>query len=183
LPYEFKATRRVEFSETDMEGIMHFSNFFRFMETAEHAFFRSLGYSVVLSRNGLMLCLPRVHAECDYTAPLRFEDEVQIQLLVEKKSKRSLTYQFRFRRLNGSAAQEVARGRLTVVCAERRSDGSMKAVALPAAIAEQIHEAPPGLLADGFGSVRERGEPLRMKNQRRRAPTRNTRHSPHLLPT
>ena len=82
MAYEFQVTRRVEFSETDMEGIMHFSNFFRFMETAEHAFFRSLGYSVVLSRNGLMFCLPRVHAECDYTAPLRFEDEVQIHLLV-----------------------------------------------------------------------------------------------------
>ena len=53
MPYEFKITRRVEFSDTDMEGIMHYSNYFRFMETAEHAFFRSLGYSVVLSRSGL----------------------------------------------------------------------------------------------------------------------------------
>jgi YbgC/YbaW family acyl-CoA thioester hydrolase len=183
MPYEFKVTRRVEFSETDMEGIMHFSNFFRFMETAEHAFFRSLGYSVVLSRNGLTLCLPRVHAECDYTAPLRFEDEVQVHLLVEKKTRRSLTYQFRIQRLGASAAQEVARGRLTVVCAERRSDGSMKAVALPAAIAEQIHEAPPGLLADGFAHRRNPGEPAPMKNQRGRVPTRDTRHSTHPLPT
>ena len=43
MAYEFKATRQVEFSETDMAGIMHFSNFFRFMETAEHGFYRSLG--------------------------------------------------------------------------------------------------------------------------------------------
>jgi acyl-CoA thioester hydrolase len=149
MAYEFKATRRVEFFETDMEGIMHFSNFFRFMETAEHAFFRSLGYSVVLSRNGMMLCLPRVHAECDYTAPLRFEDEVQIHLLVQKKTRRSLTYQFRFRRLSGSAAEEVARGRLTVVCAERQADGALKAVAFPSAIADHIQEAPQTLLANG----------------------------------
>ena len=46
MPYEFQITRRVEFSETDLAGIMHFSNFFRFMESAEHAFFRSLGFSV-----------------------------------------------------------------------------------------------------------------------------------------
>jgi acyl-CoA thioesterase FadM len=26
---------------------MHYSNFFRFMEGAEHAFFRSIGFSVV----------------------------------------------------------------------------------------------------------------------------------------
>ncbi len=47
MPHEFTITRRVEFSETDMAGIMHYSNFFRFMETAEHAFFRSLGFSIV----------------------------------------------------------------------------------------------------------------------------------------
>ena len=68
-----------------MAGIMHFSNFFRFMESAEHAFFRSLGFSVARSRNGLEVCLPRVHAECDYAVPLRFEDEVQVRLLVERK--------------------------------------------------------------------------------------------------
>ena len=128
---------------------MHFSNFFRFMETAESAFFRSLGYSVVLSRNGLAMGLPRVHAECDYEAPLRFEDEVLVHLLVEKKSTRSLTYQFRFCRLNNNAQQQVARGRLTAVCAERREDGSMKAVPLPTVLAEKIQEAPAELLAEG----------------------------------
>ena len=35
MAYEFKVTRRVEFSETDMVGIVHYSNFFRYMETAE----------------------------------------------------------------------------------------------------------------------------------------------------
>jgi acyl-CoA thioester hydrolase len=158
MAYEFKVTRRVEFSETDMEGIMHFSNFFRFMETAEHAFFRSFGYSVVLSRNGLMLCLPRVHAECDYTAPLRFEDEVEIRLLVEKKTRRSLSYQFRFSRLNGATPEEVARGRLTVVCAERQADGALKAVAFPAEIAKHIEEAPQGVLANGFVARRKPAE-------------------------
>jgi YbgC/YbaW family acyl-CoA thioester hydrolase len=183
MAYEFQATRRVEFSETDMEGIMHFSNFFRFMETAEHGFFRSLGYSVVLSRNGMMLCLPRVHAECDYSAPLRFEDEVQIHLLVEKKTRRSLTYQFRFRRLSGSAAQEVARGRLTVVCAQRLADGALKAVALPAAIADMIQEAPQGVLADGFAGKHERPEPKAANIGRGKATPRGSRHASHLLPT
>jgi YbgC/YbaW family acyl-CoA thioester hydrolase len=147
MPCEFHLIRRVEFSDTDMEGIMHFSNFFRFMEAAEHAFFRSLGYSVVLSRHGLEFCLPRVHAACDYKAPLRFEDEVRIQLLVERKGRRSLTYQFRFQRLNGSV-QEVARGRVTAVCAARQKDGSMKAVSLPKVIADKIQVAPPELLGD-----------------------------------
>ena len=44
---EFTTTRQVEFHETDAAGIMHFSNFFRYMETVEHGFYRSLGFSVV----------------------------------------------------------------------------------------------------------------------------------------
>ena len=146
MAYEYLVTRRVEFSDTDMAGIMHFSNFFRFMETAEHAFFRSLGHSVVLTRSGLPLCLPRVHAACDYLAPLFFEDEVRVQLLVQKKSTRSLAYQFRFRRVGGNSPAEIAHGRLVVVCAAKQPDGSMRAASLPEAIAEQIQEAPKELL-------------------------------------
>jgi hypothetical protein len=46
--HEFRATRRVEFNETDLAGIVHFSNFFRYMETVEGAFYRSFGQSVIL---------------------------------------------------------------------------------------------------------------------------------------
>ena len=46
----FTTTRRVEFGDTDMAGIMHFANFFRFMEAAEPDFLRSLGLSVAGAR-------------------------------------------------------------------------------------------------------------------------------------
>ena len=72
MAYEFKLIRRIEFSETDMAGIVHFSNFFRMMESAEHAFFRSLGFSV--HPEGGTTGWPRVSATCDYLRPLRFED-------------------------------------------------------------------------------------------------------------
>lgn len=146
MPFEFKITRRVEFAETDMAGIMHFSNFFRFMETAEHGFLRSLGFSVVLDKTAPGLCLPRVHAECDYFAPLRFEDEVTVHLLVARKSRRALSYEFRFYANAGPGAREVARGRLTVVCARRHRDGKLKAASLPAAVANKIQVAPARLL-------------------------------------
>ena len=38
--------RRVTFAETDMAGIVHFSNFYRYMEEAEHAFLRSRGLRI-----------------------------------------------------------------------------------------------------------------------------------------
>src|SRR5439155_10782509 len=97
---EFKVQRRVEFSETDMAGIVHYSNFFRYMEAAEHEFFRSLGFSVVTRQVDPPVGWPRVHAECDYKHPLRFEDEVEIRLLVSQKRSKLFTYEFQFRKLN-----------------------------------------------------------------------------------
>ena len=152
MAYEFKLLRRVEFSDTDLAGIMHFSNFFRFMEAAETAFLRSLGLSVVLSRSGVDVCLPRVHAECDYSAPLHFEDEVLIHLLVEKKGERTLTYQFRFIRQNETPPREVARGRIVAVCAARKTNGALKAVPLPALVADKLETAPKELLKQGAAS-------------------------------
>src|SRR4249920_3378107 len=106
MAHEFKAQRRVEFSDTDMAGIMHYSNFFRFMETAEHGFYRSLGFSVVMLETNPHLVWPRVHAECDYKKPLRFEDMVEIHLLVSEKRSKAINFVFRFRKLNGAAPEE-----------------------------------------------------------------------------
>lgn len=146
MAYEFKAIRRVEFSDTDMAGIMHYSNFFRFMETAEHAFFRSLGLSIVTTSVEPPVGWPRVRATCDFKAPLYFEDEVEIHLLVSEKKSKALSYIFKFRKLNATPPIEVAHGALTVVCVRRRSDGSMAACNIPPAVAKQIQVAPPKAL-------------------------------------
>lgn len=149
---EFTLIRRVEFSETDMAGIMHYSNFFRFMEAAEHAFFRSLGYSVAARPGAPQVGWPRVHASCDYHRPLRFEDEVEVRLQVIEKRSKSLTYGFRFRRVGEEGGGDVARGRLTVVCVAHHPDGTMKATAIPAEIAakiEAVAEAGAGATAAG----------------------------------
>ncbi len=147
MPYEFKAVRRVEFSETDMAGIVHYSNFFRYMETAEHAFFRSLGFSIVTEQVDPPVGWPRVHASCDYKQPLRFEDEVEIHMLVSEKRSKSLTYTFKFRKLNSADNAEIARGKLTVVCVTRDENGKMGATNIPTHLADLIEVAPAELLA------------------------------------
>lgn len=126
-----------------MAGIVHYSNFFRYMESAEHAFFRSLGFSIVTREVDPPMGWPRVHASCDYKAPLKFEDEVEIQLLVTEKKSKSLSYEFRFRKMSGDEGVEIARGALTVVCVRHEGD-RMKAAAIPAAIAAKIEVAPEG---------------------------------------
>ncbi len=157
MAYEFKITRLVEFSETDMAGIVHFTNFFFYMEQAEHAFYRSLGLSVVMKSEGQHISWPRVSASCDYRKPLRFEDEVEIHLIVREKKAKAIVYEFVFRRVGkgtgdrrqGTAteAEEVARGELVVVCITREiGSDTMRSITIPAVIADRIDEAPRELL-------------------------------------
>lgn len=144
MAYQFKIRRMVEFSDTDMAGIVHHAVYFRYMEAAEHAFFRSLGLTVAPPKTPASVGWPRVHTEADFSAPLRFEDEVEVKLLVEEKKSKALTYAFRLRRLNGVPI-EVARGRITVVCI-KMSNGRMKATNIPKSIADKIQPAPRHLL-------------------------------------
>jgi YbgC/YbaW family acyl-CoA thioester hydrolase len=146
MAYEFTVRRRVEFSETDAAGIVHFSNFFRYMESAEHAFYRSLGFSAMLGEYRRPEGFPRVHAECDYFVPLRFEEEVDIQLLVREKRPRVLSYLFRFWKAGKHGRKEVARGSVTVVYVSCGADGTFKAVPMPERLAAKIEVAPQELL-------------------------------------
>ena len=138
MPSTFTIRRRVEFSETDMAGIVHFSCFFKYMEYAEHAFFRSLGHSIVTRSTNPPVGWPRVHADCDYTKPLRFEDEVEIQLSVLEKKSRSLKHGFRFFKITGDTKEEVAKGTIVAVCVQKNEDGTMAACPIPEEIASQI---------------------------------------------
>src|SRR4030095_12793159 len=145
MAYELKITRVVEFNETDMACIVHYANYFHYMEAAEHAFFRSMGFSIWSQGNEPPVGWPRVHAACDFKSPLRFEDEVEVHLLVAEKKAKSLTYQFRFRKLNANPPVEVARGTVTTVCITH-VDGSMSATNIPKAVMEKIEVAPQELL-------------------------------------
>ena len=143
MPYEYKTERRVEFADTDMAGIMHFANFFKFMESVEHAFFRSLGQPLHTEAGGYMQGWARVHASCDYRVPLHYEDLVEVHLLVREMGPHFLTYAFAFR-TNG---QQVARGVLKVVCVARDPDEThMRPIAMPPEIAQIVEVAPVELL-------------------------------------
>ena len=146
MPHRFEITERVQFSDTDMAGIVHFSNFYRYMERAEHAFFRSLGLSVIdpAHHGEERVGWPRVHASCDFFAPLKFEDEVRIELLVEEVRSKVIRYLFRFWRMDGELTAE---GRVTAACVRKDPDtGKMKAVGIPDRIRNQIEAAPSELL-------------------------------------
>ena len=93
---QFVIKRRVQFAETDAAGVLHFANYFKFMEEAEHAYWRSMGLSVITADRGRQVSWPRVATSCEYFHPARFEDELELVLDVEKVGRRSLTYKVAF---------------------------------------------------------------------------------------
>ena len=146
MAHTFRDRRRIEFYETDMAGIVHFSNFFRFMESTEHAFFRSLGLSLHRGAAGEMSGWARVGAECEFRRPLFYMDEVEVELVVRAKKKSSLAYDFVFRRVADRdgplTPDEVATGRLSVVHVTAENGGRMKASGIPPDVARAIEVAP-----------------------------------------
>lgn len=145
MPFEFHCRQRVEFADTDMAGIVHFANFFRYMERAEHAFLRSLGLSVHGVNGDDLVSWPRVHTECKFHAPLSFEDELDVHLLVREKRSKSMTYEFRF--YKRGAEDLVAVGSITVVSVSiDRTTGQMTPIPIPDSIDRLIEVAPKEVL-------------------------------------
>ena len=136
MPHEFSITHRVQFFETDMAGVVHFANYFRWMEIVEHAFFRSLGLSVMMTHEAAEIGWPRVATSCEYFGPARFEDEITLKLLVTKVGGKSLTYEVDF--LKGDML--LAKGKLTSVCVAV-TDGSFKAISIPDALRKKLNGA------------------------------------------
>lgn len=160
MAQEFVHFRRVEFAETDMAGIVHFANFFRWMESAEHAFLRSLGFSVHGVHSEGVAGWPRVSVECEYRAPLRFEQEVEVALTVDEIRNRSIRYRFSIRLPGGEPA---ALGTVTAVYAQvDPQSGSLKAAPIPSLLREKLEawsRVEKGVVAPLSGAIRSRSTP------------------------
>jgi acyl-CoA thioesterase FadM len=146
----FRWDRRIEFAETDAAGIAHFSTFLIVMEQAEHAMFRSLGLSIFSSIDSIpgsaswpasttghgalgdeantILTWPRVRCECEYFSPARFEDELSVEVWIERLGSKSMSLTHRIWR------DEIllARGKMVTVCSiKNRTTGQLFGFPIP----------------------------------------------------
>ncbi|MFO0925191.1 MAG: thioesterase family protein [Pirellulales bacterium] len=130
----FLHQRRVEFCETDAAGIVHFSAFLLYMEQAEHAFFRSLGTSVMMHDEFKpSMSWPRVRVECEYASSARFEDVLAIQLQIAKLGNKSIE----FATTISHGDRVVARGKSTSVCCEL-DRGNLRSIPIPETLRAQF---------------------------------------------
>jgi acyl-CoA thioester hydrolase len=130
----FRVKRRIEFCDTDMAGIVHFANFFRFMESAEVEFLRNRGLSVKLEWEGEKLGFPRVSASCDYLRPAYFEDLLDVDVVVDKVGDKSVTFKFDLSR----DGEVLASGKVTSVCCRVGRDNQLQSVPIPPTLRARI---------------------------------------------
>jgi YbgC/YbaW family acyl-CoA thioester hydrolase len=126
--------RRVQFAETDAAGIVHFSVFFRYMEEAEHAVWRNSGLDILNA--GPNLSWPRISAQCDFKAPLKFQDEFEVRTEIAAVTRS--TIQWAHTLVRGDTV--VATGTVTVICVTL-ADEVMKSTALPDGIISRLRSA------------------------------------------
>ncbi|MSO48331.1 MAG: acyl-CoA thioesterase [Acidobacteria bacterium] len=134
MPARFQYSRRVQFHETDLAGIAHFSWYFRYMEEAEHALWRALGMSIWPT--GATVGYPRVNATCDFKAPLRFEDEFEVEIAVEAIGRRSIRYRCTLWR----GTEVMATGSMTSACVTHAEDGSVRSIDVPESVRARLSQ-------------------------------------------
>lgn len=135
---QFCFKKQVDFHETDMVGIAHFSNFFRWMEMTEHALYRSLGLPIIEMDASGFNGWPRIRAQCTYHAPVSLGDEVEIVLKIQEIKERSIRYAFNFYTKQGNETIHVASASMTTVFAQRTGKGAMKSLLIATAFLDKI---------------------------------------------
>lgn len=96
------ASINVRFYETDMMGIAHHSNHFRWFEMARIEYLRHLGVTL-----GAMMdediVFPIMNVSCNYKEPARFDDVLHIETYLVKMTRAQMVFRYRMRRASDGA--------------------------------------------------------------------------------
>lgn len=85
----FHYSRIANFYETDAANIVHFSNYFKYLEEAELAFIDSLS-QIDTSKEVWV----RSNIFCQFRMPIRFEDSFTIELVMISANQKRICYEF-----------------------------------------------------------------------------------------
>jgi acyl-CoA thioester hydrolase len=128
----FKTSFRIVWVDTDAAQVVHYSNYFRFFERTEEEFYRHLGFSFAdTAKRGLWL--PRIEAFCQYKKPARFNDLLEVELVVQELKEKSMKLGFKI--FNKDNATLLATGYVVIVAADKQTG---KATPIPAEIMEKL---------------------------------------------
>jgi len=129
----FKCTFRVHWVDTDVAGVMHFTNYLRYFEACEEEFYRSISLPFDEVRKEFGLRLPRVEAHCNYKAACRFNDLFDVVMRLREVGQKTITWDFEAIRQDGKIAAD---GYIKCIAV----DSEWKAISLPQELAKLVQE-------------------------------------------
>lgn len=115
----FSFATPVRFADVDHAGIVYYPRFFHLFHVAFEELWRERigprAYSELIDRD--RIGFPAVRAECEFKAPLRFGDTVEIEVSVTKLGAKSITFRYRVWRAAEDARERALAAEGSVVCA------------------------------------------------------------------
>jgi len=129
----FRRRFRVHWVDTDIAGVMHFTNYFRYFEACEEEFYKSLGMDLNFLREEHGVLLPRVEASCQYKVACHFNDEIEVVLSVREVGPKTVTYEFQILKKDEKAAEGLVKCIATTL--------EWKVVDLPTEFARAVQSA------------------------------------------
>jgi acyl-CoA thioester hydrolase len=119
---------RLDWADTDAARIAHWTAVFRLVERAETALFTALGHPEVFG------IAPRTAVGVRYRSPLRFNQEVEVELTVTKAGAATIEYSFLVR----GPEQIAAEGTLSACVVDPET---MRTVPMPAELRDLLRAA------------------------------------------
>lgn len=141
--YQTQIEHRVAFFETDKAGLVHFSNYYRYFESAEAALFRELAVGpldAVWGAGPGGVGFVRRRAEMEFMAPSRLDDLLTVRVWIADRNRRSL----KLGCVITCGEQLVARGRMETICVTMNGPGQAKSRTIPEELAKALETAPWG---------------------------------------
>lgn len=88
--------RKINYYETDKMGVVHHSNYIRYMEEARCAWLDSIGMPFsLLEENGITI--PVIGVNCKYKNHVTFDDIINIELQITEYTGVRMTIQYKIR--------------------------------------------------------------------------------------
>ena len=105
----------IRFGDLDAAGIVYFPRYLHYCHVGMEEYFRSvvgLPYATLLTEHGLGL--PAVRSEVDHRRPIRYGEEIELEVEVMRVGGSSVEWRYRFRHA-GAAASEAPASECRVV--------------------------------------------------------------------
>ena len=98
---EYKYERKINYYETDRMGVVHHSNYIRFLEEARCNWLESIGLPfATLEENGITI--PVLVVNCEYKHHVTFNDVIIVEMVVKEYTGVRMTVQYRIINKNTS---------------------------------------------------------------------------------